>query len=486
MSSLNKIKRTYGATGVFRTHEGGPAVRNNAETELRRAVLATLLWEDGFYENGVSIAERIKALVKQVPRHTVLALAREARDSYQLRHIPLYLVLCALRARYVAISDLGNTKDIGDTLAHVIQRPDEIAEFLSMYWKDGKVPLAKQVKRGLRTAFRKFDAYQLAKWNRTDKEVTLRDSLFLVHAKPPKEWFSRMDSVREERALSKPGYKRGKVWRHDGSLFDLLVQDKLPAPDTWEVALSAGADKGTTFARLIRENRLPYMALLKNLRNMEEARVDRGLVADAIVRGAATSRALPYRYITAAKVAPAYEAALDEAMQVAMESMDKLPGRTCLLVDVSGSMDWGISGGHYGQRLQPHETTRIDVASGLAIMVRGVCPDVDVYTFSRKLVQVPARRGMALRDAIKNSQEHRDTFLGDALRTVAKLNQKYDRTIVITDEQTRDQIPQPIGKGYMVNVANARNGIAYGPWTSVTGWSEGVVKFIIENEKRGF
>lgn len=477
MSSLNKIKRTYGATGVFRTHEGGPAVRKDAETELRRAVLATFLWEDGFYENGVSIAERIKALVARCDEQFVMELAAEARDVYQLRHVPLYLMVCLIRTKR------GNSA-IGKTLAHVIQRPDEIAEFLSMYWKDGKVPLAKQVKLGLREAFRKFDAYQLAKWNQTDKAVTLRDVLFLVHPKPGRK--QRVERVREEPALRKGKYRRGKVWRHEASLFLQLIEGKLPTPDTWETRLSAGADKGTAFAELIRENRLPYMALLKNLRNMEEARVDRGLVTDAIVSGAARSRALPYRYITAAKMAPAYEAALDEAMQTALETMDKLPGRTCLLVDVSGSMDWGISNGHYGQRVQPHETTRIDVASGLAIMTRGVCSDVDVYTFSRKLVQVPARRGMALRDAIYNSQEHRDTFLGDALRTIGKLNQKYDRTIVITDEQTRDQIPAPMGKGYMVNVANARNGIAYGPWTSVTGWSEGVVRFIIENEKKGF
>ena len=68
---------------------------------------------------------------------------------------------------------------VGETLARVIQRADELTEFLAIYWKDGRVPLSGQVKKGLAAAFGKFDAYQLAKYDRPGP-VRLRDALFLA------------------------------------------------------------------------------------------------------------------------------------------------------------------------------------------------------------------------------------------------------------------------------------------------------------------
>jgi hypothetical protein len=54
--------------------------------------------------------------------------------------------------------------------------------------------------------------------------------------------------------------------------------------------------------------------------------------------------------------------------------------------------------------------------------------------------------------------------------------------VVITDEQSHDQVSAPRGKGYVINVASYRNGVGYGPWTHVDGWSEAVVDYIVELE----
>jgi hypothetical protein len=90
---------------------------------------------------------------------------------------------------------------------------------------------------------------------------------------------------------------------------------------------------------------------------------------------------------------------------------------------------------------------------------------------------VPARRGFALRDAIDASQRHNSTQLGKA---VAGLNrqEKYDRLIVITDEQAEDTLSAPNGTGYVINVASYKNGVGYGKWTHIDGWSEAVVEYI--------
>jgi hypothetical protein len=72
MIKLNKIVRAF-------THEGARAKRFTPEMELKRALMNCLLWEDQFYEDGVAIAERIKALVPKVEPKRVAALAIEAR-----------------------------------------------------------------------------------------------------------------------------------------------------------------------------------------------------------------------------------------------------------------------------------------------------------------------------------------------------------------------------------------------------------------------
>ncbi len=54
--------------------------------------------------------------------------------------------------------------------------------------------------------------------------------------------------------------------------------------------------------------------------------------------------------------------------------------------------------------------------------------------------------------------------------------------VVITDEQSHDQVPAPRGRGYVINVASNRNGVGYGAWMHVDGWSEAVVEFIAELE----
>ena len=142
-------------------------------------------------------------------------------------------------------------------------------------------------------------------------------------------------------------------------------------------------------------------------------------------------------------------------------------GKTVLLVDVSGSMTAALS--------RRSEMLRTDAAYGLAILLREIAERASIYSFSDKLVEVPARRGFALRDAIDRSQLHNCTYLGTAL---AAMQDQYDRLIVITDEQAHDKVPAPRGRGYVINVASFKNGVGYGNWVHIDGWSEAVIDYI--------
>jgi len=430
MAVFNRKKR------VPRTHEGAPAARLSPLETLRRSVLACLLWEDTFYEAGEHIVERIGRLAREVRPEDVVALAVEARERMKLRHAPLWLCRALARARSPLVAA---------TLERVIQRPDELAEFLALYWAGGKQPIAAAAKRGLAAAFRKFDAYQLAKYDRRGMAVKLRDVMFLVHPKPSDE-------------------EQAATWQ-------ALAEGTLAAPDTSEVALSGGADKKETWQRLLAERKLGALALLRNLRNLRKAGVDLALVRDALAT-MNVARILPFRFIAAARYAPELEPELEQAMFRAAAELPKLPGRTALVVDHSGSM----TGAPVSRR---SELDRFEAASALAILAREQCENVVVIVFGTNAALVPPRRGIALRDALAQGPGG-----GTNTETAKQLADRegYDRIFIITDEQSHQALSQPNGRGYVVNVAPYENGIGYGEWTHIDGWSEAVLSYVAAAE----
>lgn len=426
-----------------RTRQGAPAARMTPEQGLRRSVMSCLLWEKEFYEDGQDIVTRIVELVAKVDPVVVAGLAVESRSKMNLRHIPLLLTS--------ALAKRAGGKLVEDAVFNVVQRADELAELVAVHAKvNGVSPnavkpkLSNAMKRGLARAFLKFDAYALAKYNR-DGAVKLRDVLFLCHAKPDTE-------------------DRVALWKS-------LADGMLAAPDTWEVALSGGADKRKTFERLLREGGLGYLALLRNLRNMVQSGCDVDLVRSAIVARKGADRVLPFRFVAAARACPQLEPDIDTALCENIASMPSLAGKTIVLVDVSGSMDDKLSA--------RSDMTRADAAAALASIVNG---DIRVFSFSEQLVEVPPRRGMAGVDAVLGSQRHVGTALGRAVQIVNGL--PHDRLIVITDEQSRDRVPDPVARNaYMINVASAKNGVGYGKWTHIDGFPESVIRFIHEAER---
>jgi hypothetical protein len=237
--------------------------------------------------------------------------------------------------------------------------------------------------------------------------------------------------------------------------------------------LSSGADKREAWERLLREHKLGGLALLRNLRNMREAGVDESVVLSAL-GSMSTARVLPFRFLAAARYAPQWEEALEQAMLKCVAGIGKLPGKTIVLVDVSGSMTAPLS--------RRSEMLRTDAAYGLAVLLREIGEKVVVYSFSDDLVEVPARRGFALRDAIDASQRHNSTQFGKAVEILNR-KEKCDRLIVITDEQAHDKVPAPSCKGYLINVASYKNGVGYGKWTHIDGWSEAVIEYICALEQ---
>ncbi|HEX8506648.1 MAG TPA: TROVE domain-containing protein [Hymenobacter sp.] len=370
-------------------HEGAAAFTLTPQVELYAAV-ATAALSDQFYEKADTRLQRLRELVGKNEPLFVAQLAVYARESLNLRSVPL--VLCVELARLHRGDNL-----VSRLVARVVQRPDEITELLAYYAQaNGRSGtkilnrLSKQLQKGLALSFNRFDGYQLAKYDR-DGAVRLRDALFLVHP-------NAKDEAQQ-------------------ALFNQLVRGELPTPYTWETELSAvgqgsyatDADRQTavrqTWETLIGSGRLGYMALLRNLRNILEANVS----AQAMERvcntladrfAVARSKQLPFRFLAAyreVKALPSgYVAGVLAALETAIaHSAVNLRGfghdtRVVLACDVSGSMQQPIS--------VRSKVLLYDVGLVLSMLLQSRCQNVVTGMFGNVWKRISLPRGPVLRN----------------------------------------------------------------------------------------
>jgi hypothetical protein len=105
------------------------------------------------------------------------------------------------------------------------------------------------------------------------------------------------------------------------------------------------------------EDKVGGLALLRNLRNIEEAKVEPAVVRAALgrLRG---RYLLPLNFWAAWKAAPRWAAEIEDAMLRTYETLPKLPGVTAFVLDGSGSMSSRLSA--------KSDLTRFD--AGVALM----------------------------------------------------------------------------------------------------------------------
>lgn len=432
MASVNQKS----ASNLVTNHNGLSSNQISTKEMFDRTVMACLLWENNFYENGESVATRVESYIKELSEQDIVPILYKCKQDMKLRHMPLFILVCM--AKYGKLK----SKYVYD----MITRVDDITELLSLYWVNGKCAIAKQLKIGLGEAFTKFNEYEFAKYNR-DKAIKLRDVMFLVHAKP-----KNAEQV---------------------ALFKKIADNTLATPDTWEVSLSRGDDKKTTFERLINERKLGGLALIRNIRNMNDSGVNKSFIEDAISNCNA-QYLLPHNFIAAARHNPTFESVLESKMFESLSNFKKVNGKTVVFVDVSGSMDTSLS--------SKNENTRIDVACGLAMLFRELSDKITICSFSDKLVIVPARRGFALKDAIHNSQRHSGTDIKSALDEFYAKNIDFDNLIIITDEQYNTQPYFKKDKfNCVINVGCYENGLKYSKEIlTINGFSDNIVTYLAE------
>lgn len=417
---------------TVQNHEGALAFKMTPEMELYTAVVTASL-SDQFYEKGTSRVERIVQLMAVCNPLFVAQLAVYARESMYLRSIPL--VLAVELAKIHRGDDL-----ISRLVARVIQRADELTEILAYYATANNRAdqvkklnkLSKQVQHGVGAAFNKFDEYQFAKYNRST-DIKLRDALFLVHPKPK-------DDLQ-------------KV------VFSKIIGNNLATPYTWETELSAvGQLKFThedarqeafkqVWQELIQSGKLGYMALLRNLRNILEAKVSPAHIeqvcqtlADPIQ--VARSKQLPFRFLAAYRelandaqsgYTGAVLSALEDAVQASIANLRGFGFDTAITIacDVSGSMQQPVS--------PKSKVLAYDIGLMLGMMLRSKYKNVETGIFGDtwKTFPLPANSILANVQAMyrREGEVGYSTNGYLVIEDLLKRRLKMDKVMIFTDCQ---------------------------------------------------
>lgn len=445
-------ERLAGGSGVLAAKQSNTAL-------LRRAVLANLLWEDVAYMDGKKVAEEIKRLIPLCPAIDVYNIALEARTMQKLRHTPLFIAveMCKYPEHKLFVQDL---------LPLIITRADMLTDFLAIYWKDGKKPIANQAKKGLAKAFHNFNEYKFAKYDR-DSAIKLRDVMFLCRPKPTNQY--------------------------EQTLFKKVADRTLATPETWEVLLSTGKDKKESWTKLITEGKIGGLAMLRNIANMRKANVDRKVISEGLER-LKSSMLMPLDFLKAERMNPEFSRQIEDAMINSYTNLPKLKGRTLFIVDVSGSM---------GSRMSfKSDFTRFDAACAMAMLAANQCEDYELVCtagndYSRvgahEHIQYPYK-GFGIYNQIESTGTrigYGGIFTRQCLEWCKEQfkDKEFDRIIVFSDSQDCDypnkRVPKPFGTyNYICDVSANTKGVNYkGIWTAeISGFSEHFLTYIAAME----
>ena len=439
------------ATASGHTYEGGAGYAHDAKGELFLLAVANFVGEDTFYEKATARDRRYADLVGQVavadPEWTA-RLLRWLRAEANLRTASLVGALTAAKAMVAA--GIPGARQIVDS---VLQRADEPGEALAYWTSTYGRAVAKPVKRGIAdTVARLYTERSLLKYDTGTHAFRFADVIDLVHPVPAadKPWQGALFGYALDRrhghdtdiAASLTTIAANVALRRaaaddPGVLLDAEALAR--AGMTWEDVLSLAGptlDKRRLWTALIPT--MGYMALLRNLRNFDEAGVDdRGAervaarLADPVE--VARSRQFPYRFLAAYQQAPSlrWGHALDRALQLSLANLPALPGRSLILVDTSASMS---SGGFSAKSTM--SPVKAAAVFGVALAARG--EQVDLYGFADGVFRHEVRPGASVirevdRFAGRVGEVGHGTRIADSVKATLR---GHDRVFVISDMQT--------------------------------------------------
>ncbi|PZV98925.1 TROVE domain-containing protein [Micromonospora phaseoli] len=433
------------AEGIV-TGEGAPGFIREPRAELFLLAVSNMVGEDTFYEGAADRDARFRELIATVAVTDPEWFGRFVpwlRTGAMLRSATVVAALEGARAQVAA--GVPGSRAIVDA---ALQRADEPGEALA-YWlgRHGRA-LPKPVKRGIADAVaRLYHERSLLKYDSEGSAVRFGDVIDLTHPRAKDErqgdLFRHALDRRHKRDNPPPASLTVLAARVE--LMALPIEQRREVNDpavlgaagmTWE-ALAGW--RQTSMDAAAWEAIIPtmgYLALLRNLRNFDQAGVS-DAVAERVAAKlsdpgeVARSRVLPMRFLSAYNAAPSLRWAypLERALQQALTNVPALDARTLILIDTSGSMNSAFS---------KDGTLRCwDAATVFGLALAARAHDPTVVSFSNATAVFPAVAGESVLAAVRRFKDG-GYFYGGGTETEEAVRAHYDghdRVVILTDEQ---------------------------------------------------
>lgn len=391
--------------------EGARAYEQDPKMELI-SILITSMLKDQYYRGADETAQRLAGLIEHIDPLFVAKATIFARNEHGLRTIT-HLAAAELAHR------VKGEEWMKDFINAVVFRVDDMTEILAAYMSKYGKPIPNSLKKGLALAFNKFDGYKLSKYRGEGHALSLVDVVNLVHPTP---------NAKNEAALRD------------------LVAGTLRSTETWEAKVSAAgqkapeereAAKAEAWNDLVINRKIGYLALLRNLRNLQKLNIGDGITDtqyDELIRVACEtltdenlvgeSKIFPFQYLTAYHYVSSSRIrdALNKAVEISIANVPSLSGRSLIAVDHSGSMGEGIGSKKFmGDMFGAMLTKRTDAD----LMVFGTYAGYAELERSAGVIPMAMEMGYV-------NYEHGTRF-GMIFRNATKA---YDRVFIFSDMQS--------------------------------------------------
>lgn len=345
-----------------------------------------------------------------------LKLAVELRKDYNMRLNPQVIMVRASMHPKRAEWTEKNPGKFSSYEELVMSRADEpmtqLAYFIAV--NNGKKKMPTILKKACAKKLSELNAYNVNKYK--NAEIGMINAVRLTHANSPViDELMRNGSVKVEET------------------------DK-----TWEQLKS----EGKSWKEILKTIKLGHMALLRNLRGIFSEIDDTELCAELLKQlkdGVLKGKQFPFRYWSAYKAIencsdvkhkPMILDALDECIDISVNNMPHLKGRTMCLSDNSGSA-WGSITSEYG-------TVTVAEIDNLSSVVTAMASDEGyVGKFGDTIKVVPIRKRVGAMAQTKELTSNKCSDVGggteggiwEFFRDAIKNKDKYDNIVIYSDMQ---------------------------------------------------
>lgn len=401
MASYNKA-----AAGARKTTNisGHAAYVLDDKVKLATMALTTMLGEPKYYGDNTDELIKLAERVAETDGEFVAKLAVWARCEGNMRSVS--------HALLSVVSNVNHGTEYVRKAVHRVasQRGDDGVETLATYKALYGKPFPHAVIRGVGDALGQMSPNAVGKYRLAERSFKLRDALRVSHPVPKNARLS--------------------------DAFKGLMDGDLKATEGWKTEVQGGHNDAETWDRLMGEKKLGYMACLRNLRSIirSGSDVDRALALIADPDEVRRSRQLPFRFWSAYKtlkkdglMSTKVAQALDAALLASCDNVDRLPGRTAVLIDSSGSMGHVVS--------SRSTESCFEIASLLGAMFTHISDDAWVAVFSNSAEKVNLVGTSVLSDMAAVPFHCGGTDMMAGFELLCRSGFDADRVVVLSDNE---------------------------------------------------